>query len=74
MTARDVAPTRCPAKVLMLDDRWGGIEDRCDLEENHAGDHRSARDACMPRAYLGWSDLQVGADEASPEPSKGDSP
>ena len=51
--------TRCPAKVLQLDARFGGIEDQCDLAEGHDGDHRSSRDACMPRAYLGWSDLDV---------------
>lgn len=50
---------RCPSKVLILDDRWGGFEDMCDLEADHTGDHRSARNACMPKAYLGWSDLDV---------------
>jgi hypothetical protein len=41
---------QCPSNVLIKDDRWGGFLDRCDLAEGHSGEHRSAQNACEPKA------------------------
>lgn len=46
---------RCQATILMRDDRWGGFVDRCDLNAGHEGEHRTARDACEPTAWLCWT-------------------
>lgn len=44
----------CPATVKVHDDHWGVTVSHCELPAGHGGDHRSARTACEPVAYLGW--------------------
>lgn len=48
-------PQRCPAKALMKDEHWGGIETPCDFDEGHAGEHGHAMTATEPEgAMLRW--------------------
>lgn len=55
---------RCAAKVLQLDDRWGGIWNRCQLVTGHPAAHAVAMTACEPVAVLAWDDHDGQAAEA----------
>lgn len=66
---RDPKPqvtTRCEARVLLLDDRFGGLRYQCELDAGHVyEEHRVTFDACRPVASLRWHGTHEN------EPSKG---
>jgi hypothetical protein len=47
-------PDRCSARVLVMDERWGGIERTCENEAGHVGLHSASMGACDPPAFMAW--------------------
>lgn len=47
--------TRCSARVLARDDRYGGFIDQCESTAGHDGPHQVAYTACEPVAWLSWT-------------------